>query len=97
LPDGYGAEVVIGETGEVHTALLYAVVTGETEADSELQLWEVQTLELSVTGDAELSLELPHEPVHAHVEQLVTTDDDAGLVMVHGQLVMVRVVAELTV
>jgi hypothetical protein len=88
LPDGYGAEVVIGETGEVHTALLYAVVTGETEADSELQLWEVQTLELSVTGDAELSLELPHEPVHA---------DDAGLVMVHGQLVMVRVVAELTV
>lgn len=39
LPDGYGAEVVIGETGEVHTALLDAeVVTGETEADSELQL-----------------------------------------------------------
>lgn len=41
-----------------------------------------------MAADAELSLELPHEPVHA---------EEAGLVMVHGQLVMVRVVAELTV
>lgn len=66
LPVGYGADVVIGETGEVHTALLDGEVdTGETTEDSELQTAEVETVELSVTGETELSLELAQEPVQA--------------------------------